>query len=183
MRADARRNRARILDVAERLLAERGVTTSTDEIARAAGVGIGTLFRHFPTKEDLIRGVFTARLRALADQADRLADANDPGDALATVMRATAAHGALKAALGALLDDVTFDTPEIAEVKRDLNQALSTLLANAQRAGSARPELRLGDLIGLLAGLARAMDFAGDDPQAPDRLLAVILAGLRPDPA
>lgn len=72
LRADARRNRARLLDVAEAVFAEHGVTVSTEEIARTAGVGIGTVFRHFPSKEALLEAVYVARLRRLADDAAAL---------------------------------------------------------------------------------------------------------------
>ena len=81
VRADAQRNRARLLDAAERVFALHGVAASTEEIARQAGVGIGTVFRHFPTKEALLEAVFRRRLQQLATHADALANAPDPGAA------------------------------------------------------------------------------------------------------
>src|SRR4051812_21903805 len=98
-RADARRNRARILEAAERILTERGPTAPTEEIAKAAGVGIGTLFRHFPTKEELLRGVFVGRLQKLADDARQLADEGDPGMALTTLIRQSVEQAEVKNAL------------------------------------------------------------------------------------
>src|SRR5258708_17586261 len=80
-RADAQRNRARLLDVAELVFATKGIGASTEEIAREAGVGIGTVFRHFPTKEALLEAVFIRRLQQLAARADALAEADDPGAA------------------------------------------------------------------------------------------------------
>src|ERR1700680_1105959 len=84
LRADAQRNRARLLDVAEVVFASKGIAASTEEIAREAGVGIGTVFRHFPTKEALLEAVFVRRLEQLAAHADALADAYDPGAAFFT---------------------------------------------------------------------------------------------------
>ena len=87
LRADARRNRARLLAVAEDVFATRGTSASTEDIAAAAGVGIGTLFRHFPTKEALLEAVFVERLRCLADDANRLANAPDAGQAFFVFFR------------------------------------------------------------------------------------------------
>jgi AcrR family transcriptional regulator len=77
LRADARRNQARVLETAEAVFAAKGTAASTEEIARQAGVGIGTVFRHFPTKEALLEAVFVGRLRRLADEVDALAAAKD----------------------------------------------------------------------------------------------------------
>lgn len=182
LRADARRNRVRILDAAEQVLAAKGTTASTDEIAKAAGVGIGTLFRHFPTKEALIEGVFVARLRRLADEAHRLAESGDPG-ALARFLRQAVEQSEVKNALAGLLTEAGVDvTAAIGGVGRELTAALGALLDNAQRAGAARRDLRVPELIGLLAGASRAVEYAGGDPAARSRILTVILDGLRPPP-
>src|ERR1700674_2193042 len=82
MRADARRNRARVLDAAEAIFADRGTSASTEEIAVRAGVGIGTLFRHFPTKEALLEAILMERVARLGEVARSLATAADPGAAL-----------------------------------------------------------------------------------------------------
>jgi AcrR family transcriptional regulator len=179
-RADARRNRARILEAAERILTERGPTAPTEEIAKAAGVGIGTLFRHFPTKEELLRGVFVGRLQKLADDARQLADEGDPGMALTTLIRQSVEQAEVKNALAGMLTEAGVDVHEAtAEVRAELLAALGDLLARAQEAGTVRPELRVQDLIGLLAGASRAAEYAGGDPAARDRILTVILDGLR----
>src|SRR4051812_5490623 len=83
-RADALRNRARVLTAAEAVFAARGTSASTEEVAREAGVGIGTVFRHFPTKEALLEAVYVARLRRLAEEADALVSADDAGEAFFT---------------------------------------------------------------------------------------------------
>jgi len=181
LRADARRNRARILEAAEKVLVERGTTASTEEIARAAGVGIGTLFRHFPTKEALIQGVFVARLRRLADDASRLAESSDPGKALTSFLRQAVAQGEVKNALAAMLTSAGVDLHEAAgEAQQEVRRALGMLLCGAQETGAVRRDLEVADLIGLLAGTSRAIEYAGSDVTARDRILAVILDGLRP---
>jgi AcrR family transcriptional regulator len=181
-RADARRNRARILDAAEQVLTAKGTTASTDEIAKAAGVGIGTLFRHFPTKEALVEGVFVARLRRLTDEAQRLAAGGDPA-ALASFLRQAVDQSEVKNALAGLLTEAGVDvTAAIGGVGKELTAALGALLANAQHAGAVRPDLQVPELIGLLAGASRAVEFAGADPAARARIMTVILNGLRPPP-
>ena len=178
LRADARRNRARLLEAAEQVLAEKGPAASTDEIAKAAGVGIGTLFRHFPTKEALIEGVFAARMRRMTDEAARLAATRD---GLEVFLRHAVGQAEVKNALAGLLTSAGVDlTATVDGVRDDLMAALGTLLGNAQNTGAVRRDLQVADLIGLLAGASRAVEYAGADPTARDRILAVIVDGLRP---
>jgi AcrR family transcriptional regulator len=181
LRADARRNRARILEAAERVFADRGATASTEEIARAAGVGAGTLFRHFPTKEDLLQAVFVARMNGLAEKAGALARAEDPDGALTAFFRLAVAQADTKNAFAGMLASAGVDVRHAtAEARRDLRRALGALLAGAQNAGTARRELRVEDLIALLAGASRAVEYADRDVRSRDRILAVILDGIRP---
>lgn len=181
LRADARRNRARILEAAEQVLVERGTTVSTEEIARAAGVGIGTVFRHFPTKEELLQGVFVARLHRLADDANKLAAGPDPGAALASFLRQAAEQGEVKNALAGLLTSAGVDVrTAAAQAHAEVTAALGALLRGAQASGAVREDLRVADLIGLLAGTSKAIEYAGPDAAARERILAVILDGLRP---
>jgi AcrR family transcriptional regulator len=178
LRADARRNRARLLAAAEQILAEKGPVASTDEIAQAAGVGVGTLFRHFPTKEALVEGVLAARLRRMTDEAARLAAT---ADGLEMFLRHAVEQAEVKNALAGLLSSAGVD-PAVAVdgVRDDLRAALGALLRTAQDAGAVRPDLQVVDLIGLLAGASRATEYAGTDPSARERILSVILNGLRP---
>ena len=179
-RADARRNRARILAAAEQVLTEKGTTAPTEEIARAAGVGIGTLFRHFPTKEELVQAVFEDRLRRLADEADRLAASPDPGAALAALLRQAVEQGEVKNALAGLLTEAGIDLrATLGEVHTRLTAALGTLLTRAQASGTVRQDLQVPDLIGLLAGTSKAIEYA-TGPAARTRILQVVLDGLRP---
>src|SRR6185312_13716673 len=135
-RADALRNRSRVLAAAEQVFMARGTTVSTEEIARAAGVGIGTVFRHFPTKEALVQGVFVARLRRLAEDAFRLAESADPGKALTSFLRQAVAQGEVKNALAAMLTSAGVDPHEAAgEAQQEVKRALGTLLRSAQETG------------------------------------------------
>lgn len=181
LRADAQRNRDRLLAVAEEIFATRGVTASTEEIARQAGVGIGTLFRHFPTKEDLLKAVFVGRMQRLARSAEALADAADPGAALFHFFTTVVDQAATK---NALVDALTESGLAITEAAAPagLRDALSTLLRRAQDAGTVRPDLGVPELIGLLVGASRGVEQVGEDRQARRRIIAVILDGLRPDP-
>jgi AcrR family transcriptional regulator len=178
LRADARRNRAKLLEAAERLLTEKGPGASTDEIAKAAGVGIGTLFRHFPTKEALVEGVFAARMRRMTDEATRLST-TDGG--LEVFLRHAVEQAEVKNALAGLLTSAGVDlSATIDGVRDDLTAALGALLSRAQESGAVRRELRVADLIGLLAGASRAAEYAGSDPSSRERILTVIIDGLRP---
>jgi AcrR family transcriptional regulator len=183
-RADKVRNRARILEAAEQVLAAGGPAASTEEIARVAGVGAGTVFRHFPTKQELIRGVFIARLRRLTDEVTRLTGDDDPAAGLEALVRQAVEQAAFKTALAGMLAEAGGNATEAAaEVRDDLLAALEALLDSARRAGTVRPELRTTDLIALLAGASRAAEYTGDDPHARDRIAAVLLDGMRPPPA
>jgi AcrR family transcriptional regulator len=180
LRADARRNRARLLEVADRVFSEQGVGASTEEVARAAGVGIGTVFRHFPTKDALLEAVLTERLTRLAEQAEALATAPDPGAALDRYVLLVVGHARTKNAYGDALAAGGNDLSAIkAEVGGRLRAALAALLGRAQEAGAVRPDLVPADLMALLVGASRAVEHTADGA-ARDRVLGVLLAGLRP---
>jgi AcrR family transcriptional regulator len=179
MRADARRNRARLLDVADAVFASKGTGASTEEIARAAGVGIGTVFRHFPTKEALLEAVFVRRLRRIADQAEALLDADDPGGAFFQFFTGVVEHAATKTAYADALAEAGIDvTDSVAPVQQDLRTALGALLGRAQRAGAVRTDIGLAELFALLVGISRAAEHTSD-PTVQVRSLAVVLDGLR----
>jgi len=181
LRSDARRNRAKLLDVAERVFAEKGTSASTEEVARRAGVGIGTVFRHFPTKGDLLEAVFVARLRRLADEADRLAADADPGEAFFSFFTQMVASAPEKNALSEALTAAGVDVAETTSpIKDDFRRSVSTLLERAQRAGAVRPDVGFAEVITLLVSASHAAEHPFTAPDVQARALSVLLDGLRP---
>ncbi len=179
-RADALRNRARVLDAAEAVFAERGTTASTEEVAKAAGVGIGTVFRHFPTKTALLEAVYVAQLRRLAAEAEALAASADPGEAFFVFFTRVVGHAATKNAFSAALAEAGVDVQlTSAEAGPRLKQALGVLLAGAQEAGAVRADIGPPEVMTLLVGASQTAERAGGDAGVRDRALAVILDGLR----
>lgn len=184
LRADARRNRERLLAAADAVFAELGPDASTEEVARRAGVSIGTVFRHFPTKEALIEAVVVGRLTTLAVEAEQLRDATDADSAFLTFARRwielSASKHRFAAALahsGADVSTVRNANPEAAQ---RLHGAVAQLLTHAQRAGSIREDLTAAGVIALLVGAAQAQEHIGPDPQQRAHLLSVTIDGLRP---
>src|SRR5215472_14876511 len=175
LRADAQRNRARVLAAAERVFAERGTTASTEEVARAAGVGVGTVFRHFPSKEALLRALIAERLARVAADARAHAAAADAGTAFFDFFAAAVHSSATKLELVDTLAELGVHPNEaIAPVAEEATSAVAALLKHAQQAGAVRTDIRVEDVIALLAGASQARRHASDD-----RPLTVILDGLR----
>jgi AcrR family transcriptional regulator len=179
LRADARRNRDRLLAVADEVFATQGAGASTDDIARAAGVGIGTLFRHFPTKEALLAAVFEARLRHLAEQARHLSATQDPGTSFAIFFRQVISEARTRLTLvdALALEGIDISLPA-GDAKQDFNAALGQLLGRAQQAGAVRSDVRLSEVVALIVGTSRAVQHTGTDRQAEARLVEVVLDGL-----
>jgi AcrR family transcriptional regulator len=176
MRADARRNREKILVAAEEVFGMQGTAASTDDVARTAGVGIGTVFRHFPTKEALLEEIYVVRLRRLIDEADELAGAPDPGSAFFGFFTRLVEQSATKNAYAQALAEAGID---VKETGRELLRSLGGLLARAQQAGAVRPDVGVPELIALLIGASRAAEHASADPLVRDRTIMILLDGLR----
>lgn len=181
LRADARRNRERLLEVAEAVFTEKGTGASTEEIARQAGVGIGTVFRHFPTKEALLAAVYARLLGRLGETARELADHPDPGAAFYDFVTLAVGHSSTKNAFADALTEAGVAVPETDDKDRPfLSDALETLLRRAQRAGAVRDDIGLGDLRAVLIGISRAVEHAPEADGASAHIAAVLLDGLRP---
>jgi len=181
LRADARRNRAKVLEAAEEVFGEHGVGASTEAVAERAGVGIGTVFRHFPTKEALLEAVYMLRLRRLADEADALSGAEDPGAAFFGLFARMVEQSATKSAYAEALAEAGVDlAPSTSQTGHELLRALGGLLSSAQTAGAVRPDIGVPELIALLIGAGRAAEHTRNDPAVRDRTLAILLDGLRP---
>ena len=176
LRADARRNRDKVLRAARDAFAASGYGVPLDEIAAMAGVGPGTVYRHFPSKEDLFEAVVAARLRDLIDTARGLADDPDPGQAFFGFLGRFRQEAAAKR-----------DLPDAIAIPgalpEELHAALDVLLRRAQQVGAVRADITTPDLMVLLKGLLHTINDrppgTGDQGLA-DRLLTVVFDGLRP---
>jgi AcrR family transcriptional regulator len=181
LRADAARNHARILEAAESVLATEGLSAPIDDIARAADVGIGTVYRHFPTKEALFDAIVVSRLKRLVDEAETRADDDDAGTTFFEMFSIWVEHGTKHKALVEALADDGFDVvAATAEIKQHLRHAIEVLLVRAQRAGAVRDDVRVDDVMSLLAGACHASAYSGYDPALRARTVAIMSDGLRP---
>ncbi|NUS43604.1 MAG: helix-turn-helix transcriptional regulator [Mycobacteriaceae bacterium] len=175
-RADARRNYELVLSAARDVFDELGVNAPLDEVARRAGVGNATMYRHFPTRGDMVIAVYAEEVTALGELGRTLLDDPAPVDALFSWLRAFVGHVSTKSQLPlAIPDDEAGGRSELyREWHETMRTAAADLLRRAQRAGAVDPGLDLADLLAATGGVARA---ATDAPQA-DRLLAIIRAGI-----
>jgi AcrR family transcriptional regulator len=179
LRADALRNRARILEAAEVVFAAEGIEAPVDTIAEKAGVGVGTLYRHFPTKEKLCEAILLDRLAALTADARALAEAEDPAAAFFGFLHHFVDEGAAKrdlivAVMGA---GVEFEQ-SAADVKDRLRDAVGVLLARAQSVGAVRPDVTATAVLSLASGTCQAA--AHSDTVPAGDLLGIVCDGLRP---
>jgi AcrR family transcriptional regulator len=178
LRADAQRNRARILDAAENVFAVEGIEVPVDLIAEKAGVGVGTLYRHFPTKEKLCEAVLLDRLSALTVDAQALADAGDPQAAFFgflehVVEQSAAKRDLIVAVMGA---GVEFEEAA-APVKDGLREAVGVLLERAQAAGGVRADATPTAVLSLVSATCMATSHADAAPACD--LLSIVCDGLR----
>uniref|UniRef100_A0AAU2K1S1 TetR/AcrR family transcriptional regulator n=1 Tax=Streptomyces sp. NBC_00049 TaxID=2903617 RepID=A0AAU2K1S1_9ACTN len=181
LRADAARNRARLLEVATEVFTTRGVGVPTEEIARTAGVGVGTLFRHFPTKEALLEAVMVRRLEDMAARTAQLAAEAGPAEAFFACFRLVVEQSEGKGEFTQALAAAGVDAhASLQEPTAEIQARLAGLLAGAQRAGAVRPELGLPEFLALLTGTGRAMEQLGADPEPRERIFEVVFDGLRP---
>lgn len=177
LRADARRNRARILAAAVEVFDEHGTSASTEEVARRAGVAIGTVFRHFPTKDDLLAAIMKDLRSRLEDRAEELAAGEDPA-ALFVFFTEVVEYAAGARTVVHLLAagmDVGVDR-QLA----GLGQALEPLLARARDAHAVRDDVRLDEVLALLTAACHGALAAGWKPDLRHRTVTRLLAGLRP---
>lgn len=177
IRADAQRNRARILAAADDVFGEGGPQASTEEVARRAGVAIGTVFRHFPTKADLLRALMKRVLRQITDEAADLVAHGDPGTALfeffALLVERTAASRTAVSLLAEEGTEVSITGPI-----GSLADTVAHLLARAQQAGAVRADVRLDEVMALLDSACQGALRGGWDRDLRERTLHIIFAGL-----
>ncbi|MER7368816.1 TetR/AcrR family transcriptional regulator [Nonomuraea wenchangensis] len=157
LRADARRNRERVLQIAQEALASDGLTISFDEIARRAGFGVGTVYRHFPTREALFEAVLLGRMERFVADARALATAEDPGRAFFGWFRTVVEQASANQALCEMLEGGPVPAfRRGTTLETDFAAALGRLLQRAQRAGAVRGDLRTEDVQDLLRGCLTA---------------------------
>jgi AcrR family transcriptional regulator len=178
LRADARRNHDAILAAAESVFSEQGTSASTEQVAARAGVAIGTVFRHFPTKDALLRAMMKDLRARLAGDAFTLLE-QDPATALfaffAHIVRQAAARKTVSDLLAASGTEVSASGPIAA-----LQDELQALLAAAQSAGTVRTDVNVTELTALLSAVSDGALRSGWDGELQKRILAVVFAGLRP---
>jgi AcrR family transcriptional regulator len=178
-RADARRNYAKVLAAAREAFAEGGESTSLEEIARRAGVGIGTLYRHFPNRQALLEALYVEEVEEVCRSASELGDV-DPGEALNTWFERFIAYLATKRALAhELLEYLDKDAELFKVCRTSLWAAGGPLLERAQEAGAVRKDVDFGEVMQMMMGIAK---IPTSDPAQTDRILRVALDGLRYQP-
>ena len=178
MRADARRSRAKLLTAATAAFAENGADAPLDDIARRAGVGIGTLYRHFPTRLDLQAAVFRSQVQSVCDMADEFLVTASPEQALTGWLRAMAAYLVTKRGLSkTLIDALGRDSELISGCWVAMRDATGRLLTHAQQAGVRRDDLKPQEMLRLVHGIVIATE---QSPEDTDRLLTLMFDGLRP---
>ena len=180
-RADAQRNRERLMEIAKAAFARGGAEVSLDDIAKAAGVGAGTLYRHFPTRDALIEAVYRAEVQALSDAAGRLAAEHAPVAALRAWMRLFVDYIAAKHLIAPALKSVVGGSSQLFAATGDqMREAIDGLVGRAVLSGDIRPDLDPFDLLRALVGVANVA--ASPDWEASaKRLVDILIAGSRPE--
>ncbi|PRY59795.1 TetR/AcrR family transcriptional regulator [Glycomyces artemisiae] len=181
-RADAVRNRRLLLAAAADEFAERGLGASVADIARRAGVGKGTVFRHFATKDDLIAAILVDRMADLSERGEGLLDAGDAGDALYEFLTAAAEQRRERDL--SFLAEASESMPEVARARDRLLKAIDALVARAAEQGAVRSDITGTDVLLLMcAPVYVAEAVPGAAPDLWRRYLAIIFDGLRPEAA
>ena len=180
LRADAQRNRERILEVAKEAFTHFGADASLDDIAKQAEVGPGTLYRHFPTRDALIGAVYRSEVEKMAAAERKFAETMPPVEALRTWMLLFVDHIAAKQIIAPALSSVAGGPSKLYEGSRGLVQgAIDALVKRAIKSGDIRPDLIPFDLLRALIGVAHVASGVGWQ-QSARRLVDILIAGSRP---
>jgi AcrR family transcriptional regulator len=179
LRADAERNRRKLLDAAAELFARKGLSVGLDEIARHAGVGVGTAYRRFPDKAQLIEALFDDRLEQIAALAERCAAADDAWEGLAEFIEGNVALQSADQGLKELILGSPHAIARVEEIRERLLPAVASLVARAQAAGQLRADLTATDIPLVQFMLTALADITRDaDPEVWRRYLRLVLDGL-----
>jgi AcrR family transcriptional regulator len=183
-RADAIRNRELVLDAAEALFAERGLRVQLDEVAVAAGVGVGTVCRHFPTKDDLVEQVLNRARTVLIEQAEHCLAMDDAGAGFRRFVVVLVDFQSRYRALAEEMASRPNPTEDTTSLRHRAFEMITALVVRAQAAGELRADLGAGDIAVLFAGIAHATTLTAHlERNQRDRFVTVLLDGLRPDGA
>ena len=180
-RADAQRNRERLIEAAKAAFADAGADVALEEIARRAGVGIGTLYRHFPTRDAVIEAVYRREVEQLGAAAQRLLADEPPGQALRDWMRVFVDYIATKKVIAAALAGLSSSPTLYAASGETIISAITTLTTAAITAGDIRPDADPADLLRALVGFTYGATAPGWRESAL-RLIDLLMAGLRSNP-
>jgi AcrR family transcriptional regulator len=166
LRVDAQRNRERILEAATTLMATHGIDVPIDEVAQLAQVGVGTVYRNFPTKDALFEALLMARITPLVAAARAAADAEDPGDAFVTFVRHMCDEFADFRALADAMAESGIDLSATkGRISSELTTSVEELLRRAQQAGRIRPDVTITDISAMMAGISHTDPLFMDPPQ------------------
>jgi AcrR family transcriptional regulator len=181
MRADAARNRDRVLEAAELVLTRDGLEAPMRAIARQAGVGVGTVYRQYPTKEALYQAIMADRMERLVDQASSLATRADAGAAFFAFFDSIVTDATTKKIFADALVDAGLDAKAASgeAAAHDVQTAIGTLLVRAQQAGAVRADIGMPEVLGLLSGACLAAKQQHWDAERRARTLGVVFDGLR----
>lgn len=179
-RADAQRNRERILEVAKKEFTRSGANASLEEIAKKAGVGPGTLYRHFPTREELLVAVYRSEIEKLASAGPKLADTLPPVEALRAWLLLFVDAVETKLIIAPVLNTLVGDPKKVFEAFHgQIHEALRALVKRAIKSGDIRKDLDPIDLLRAIVGVANVS--AGPDwPHSARRLVEILILGARP---
>jgi AcrR family transcriptional regulator len=180
MRADALINRQRILDAAEIVFSAEGVSVPIDKVAERAGVGVGTVYRHFPTKEDLFEAIVMTRLEDLLAQARAEASAPLPGPALFSYLQQFARQASAKHDLFDAMGTAGIDLKaRCADKLVEMKECIGLLLRQAQDAGAVRDDTTVDELLGLVMGTCHAAAQAGLGDDTCQHMVGIVCDGIR----
>jgi AcrR family transcriptional regulator len=183
LRADAQRNYISLLNAARVAVSERGADIVLEDVARSAGVAIGTLYRHFPTRQDLLEAVFLEETDELRAHAEELASVSVPLDALISWLRLQMVFAARGRSMGAaIMAAKHVPGTRIYNANKAMHEAGEVLLFRAQAAEQIRMDVHILDVIRLVYGIAMVNEHASD-PDGANRMLDLVIAGIRTKPS
>jgi AcrR family transcriptional regulator len=183
LRADARRNREKVLTAARAVFSEHGRDAQMDDVARRAGVGVGTVYRHFPTKEALIEALMVAAFEAIAEQAESALEVEDPWEAFSSVLWRGAEIMAADRALSEVFASIPGAMESAMPTVEGLTDTMAKLIARAQAAGVLRADMIVDDVPMVMCGIGSATKKEHRCAGAWRRHLSIVLDGLRADSA